>query len=225
MQAFSTRSFAKGDKPEGLEPVAHLVGSSDYGVKLHIGCRIEIEHQSTRSVRMARLAIPRVDLETSSLRNGRQTFNAINLKVRFAVARYNRQLHQMGRAPHGVTLKEQLTPDSIGRPNNGARPTFDVRDHPGANSLVVARKIKLGDLFTIATVRPQRLFRPGDRNAHDDTFHAHAQPARTEKSMTTLMSSSQCSSAFGHSATETRLVMRRRSQAGSALCSASAALS
>src|SRR6266404_1687653 len=106
MQAFSTRSLAKGDKPEGLEPVPHFVGSGDYAIKLYIRCRIEIEHQSTRSIGIARLAIPRVNLEAGSLRNGRQTFDTIDLKVRFAVARYSRRLQQMGHAPHGMTLKE-----------------------------------------------------------------------------------------------------------------------
>jgi hypothetical protein len=49
MQAFSTRSLAKRDQPEGLEPFGHLVGGSNYVVKRH-GCWIEIEHQPTRLI-------------------------------------------------------------------------------------------------------------------------------------------------------------------------------
>jgi hypothetical protein len=95
-----------------------------------------------------------VNLETSSLRNGHQTFDAIDLKVRFAVTRYSRQFQEMGRTVYGMTLKENFTPDSIGRPNDGAWSTFDMHDHPRANGLVVARKIKLGDLLTITAIRP-----------------------------------------------------------------------
>jgi hypothetical protein len=60
--------------------------------------------------------------------------DAIDLKVRFAVSRYSRQFQEMRRTAYGVTLKENFTPDSIRRPNNGTWSTFDMHDHPGANA-------------------------------------------------------------------------------------------
>jgi hypothetical protein len=59
-----------------------------------------------------------VKFEPGSLRNRHQTFDTIDLKVRFAVARDGRQQKQVGRALHGVALKENLAADPIRRPND-----------------------------------------------------------------------------------------------------------
>ncbi len=50
-----------------------------------------------------------------------------------------------GHAAHGMTLKERFSVDAVGRADDGARPPFQVRNHPGTDARQVLCKIFLGD--------------------------------------------------------------------------------
>ena len=87
----------------------------DDGAEIQVRRRIEIEDQSSRYFRRIRRAVPRMQLQRGNLGDGDQSFNGIDLQVRFMVARYLHELEQLRHSLHPVALKKMLPADSIRR--------------------------------------------------------------------------------------------------------------
>jgi len=157
MQALSAGCLAEADKPEIVEAITHLLCSLHHGGERHVRTWVQVEDQAARQFRQVGLAVPGMQLHRTDLRHRREPFDAINLQIGLLVPEYGHQFQQVRRARHGMALEELLATESIRGPNDRARPSADVLDQPGADGLIVAGKVFLGDRRAIVGVRPERL--------------------------------------------------------------------
>jgi hypothetical protein len=81
MHPFAARRFAKAHEANGFQPVANFARALNYVREINAGRRIEIENQTPWDVGISRLAVPWMQLESGQLRNFRETFHSIDLKV------------------------------------------------------------------------------------------------------------------------------------------------
>ena len=98
-----------------------------------------------------------MQLNAADLCDRRETFDAIDLQIGFAIAGDLGQFQKVRGAGHGVALKESLAADAIRRANDRTGPAFQMADHPAAYSLEIAGEIELGDTFAVTGIRPQLL--------------------------------------------------------------------
>ena len=145
-------------KPSASSRSRHRPRALDHLAEAQVGRGIEIEHQPARQFGLIGLAIPGMQLGGADLRRRRQPFDPVDLQVRLLVAFDLHLFHEVGTARHGVALEERLAGDTVGRAHQGARPAFDVIDHPVADRLVVLRQLELGD---------RRLSRPATKACRD----------------------------------------------------------
>jgi len=90
----------------------------------------------------------------ADLRDRCEPLNPIDLQVRLFITKDFHELQKIGGAGHRMALKELLTTNAVRRTNDRAWPALDVADKPGAYQFMIARKILLGDGFTIPGMRP-----------------------------------------------------------------------
>ena len=100
---------------------------------------------------MSALIIDGASVET------KQSFDVIDLKIRFAISRDFYEVEKLGGALHGMALEETLTCDPIRRPDDGARSPADVLHHPRSDGFVVLRELELRDGLAPGRRRPERL--------------------------------------------------------------------
>ena len=166
MQPLAAGCLAKGGQPETVQPLTQHDGGLDHQTEQHVGRGIEVEDQAARKVRIAGLAVPRVQFDAAELGNGGQALNPVDLQIGFATARDRHEFKQIGRAGPGVALKERFRADPVRRANHGAGSPLDVLNQPIAHRFIVAGKVGLGDRWVL--VRPQGLVGARDRHAHHD---------------------------------------------------------
>ena len=164
----------KATSPRASQSLADLARGVHDVVEVDVGCGIEVEHEASRHLRIAGLAVPGMQLDAAHLRDRDQPLDTVHLQVRLRVAAYFHQLQQVRRPRHRMPLEETLALDAVGRPQDRTRPPFEVRDHPLADGLEVAREIELGHAPRVARVRPQRLV--GIRDADAEHALARRQP-------------------------------------------------
>jgi hypothetical protein len=75
-----------------------------------------------------------MQFDAGALRYGGQTFEPINLHIRFAVAGHRDFLEKVGPALHRMPLEEALSPDAVGRSDDRARASLEVPHHPFAEA-------------------------------------------------------------------------------------------
>src|SRR5258708_30091262 len=143
MHPLAAGRFAKAHEANRFEPFANFARALDYSLKLNLGRGIKIEHEAAGHFGIAGPAIPRMQLQPGQLRNCRETFDAIDLKIGLVAAGDFSQREYARRSRHRMALKKMLAADAVGRPDNRARPALQMRDHPWSADSVVAREIQL----------------------------------------------------------------------------------
>ena len=99
MQSLAARRLAEGEEPQGFEPRAHLQRGGDHGGEGHLRRGVQIEDKSPGDVRLVRLAIPGMNLDSRRLGYGGKPFGTINLKVRLVIARDSDQVDHKTQPP------------------------------------------------------------------------------------------------------------------------------
>ena len=145
MQALAPGRLAKTGQPQAFQPLAQFDGRFNHPSKRHVGRRVEVEHQSAREVRIIRLAVPRMQFDSTELGKRGKPFDPVDLKIGLAISRNSHEFEQIGRAWHGVALEELVAADSVRRAYDRAGAPLDVLDHPVAHRLVVEGKVLFGD--------------------------------------------------------------------------------
>ena len=164
VQPLSAGRLAEADKPEVIQPVAHLPCGFDDRRERNVGAGIEIEHKTARHLRLLRLAIPGMQLESANLRDGNEAFHAVDLQIGLLVAEHRHQFQQVGGSRHGMALEELLAADPVRRADDRARPALDMLDQPRTDRFVIAGQILLGDRLAVVR-RPARAACRGSRSA------------------------------------------------------------
>ena len=160
--------LAEGFEPHLLETITHFERGRDDRAELHLGRRIQIEHQSTGNFRIAFRAVPRMELERTDLRDRDERLDAIDLHIGRLVASHLDKGEQIRDAGHGMALKELLTVDSVRRAHQRARTAAQMRQQPLADGFVIAGEIELGDGVARIGIGPQHLVGVRQRHSHHD---------------------------------------------------------
>ena len=71
-------------RPSVVEPSAHLLGRLDDRGESDVRARIEVEDEAAGHFRLARAAIPGMQLERRDLRDRRQALDAVDLEIGLA---------------------------------------------------------------------------------------------------------------------------------------------
>ena len=138
------------------------------------GAGIEVEHQAAGNLGLAPVRNSRDAARAPAIcATAARRLDAVDLQIGLAVARDFHQLEQIGRARHGVALKELLPADAVGRADDRTGPPADMRRsstaRPPRNS-APGRAWSPG--VSSPGVGPQRLVGVGDRHAHHDGLAA-----------------------------------------------------
>src|SRR5205807_1454838 len=126
MQSFASGCLAEADEAEFVEPLSHFLCRFDDGGERDVGAGVQIEDETPRNFRMLRLAVPGMQFERSHLCDSGETFHAIDLKIRFAIAENGDELQQIGAPWHGMTLKELLAGDAVRCPDDRTGAALNV---------------------------------------------------------------------------------------------------
>ena len=116
------------------------------------------------TLRMARLAVPRVQFDAAHLRCSDQRLHAVELEIGLSIPRDLDEADQVRSAGHRMALEESLAADAVRNAHERTRPSLQVLDHPGTGLLEILREIELGHRFRIAGIGPKRLV--GVRNRY-----------------------------------------------------------
>src|SRR5579872_3335346 len=154
MQSLAAGHLAEADQAAAFEAFLHLARRFDDRREGHVRSGIEVEKQPAGYGRMPGQAVPRVELDGRGLSKGRQSFDAIDLKIGFSLRRRPYELDQVRRARRSVALEELLTVNAVGRADDRTGPSPQMRHDPFADRFVVAGEIELGDRLAVAAVGP-----------------------------------------------------------------------
>ena len=113
-----------------MEAVAHLRGRFDDRRERHVRSRVEVEDKTTGNLRSPRLAIPGMEADGADLGNRREAFYAVDLEIGLTITEHGHQLQKIGCPGHGVSLEKLLSANPVRRPDDEARPPFDMIDQP-----------------------------------------------------------------------------------------------
>ena len=167
MQTLAAGGLGEGVETQILQPVFQLFHRRDHIVERHIGRGVEVEHEASRHIGMARRVVAGMQLQPARLRRRDQGFDPVDLQIGFAVAGHLHQREQRRLSCAGMALKEALVAvDPVRRAHDGAGPPLDLRQHPVTDRLVILRQFQLAHRGVIARIGPQRLVRVGDGNVH-----------------------------------------------------------
>ena len=166
VQPLAAGGLAKTFHADFGEVLPHILGGLDDIGEFDLWCGIEIEHQPAGNVGRVRRTIPGMQLEPADLRHGRQTFDAVDLQIGLAIARYFYQFQQVRGAGHRVALEELFAADAVGGAYHGTWPSLDVPDHPAADRLEITGEVELGHALAVAGVGPELLVGLRDDDAH-----------------------------------------------------------
>src|SRR3954447_12944305 len=98
-----------------------------------------------------------MQLHRADLRHRCETFDAIDLDIRFAVPPHRYEFEEVGSSRHGMALKKSFAADPVRRAHQRARSALQVADHPCADRLEIAGKVELGHGSAVTTIRPKLL--------------------------------------------------------------------
>src|SRR5260370_24203859 len=131
-----------------------------------------VKDQGAGPLGIPRLTVPWLRLQARHLRDRGESFNSIDLQIRFLDARNFGEREDVRRSRHRMALKEMLTGDTIGRTNNRGRPTLQMREYPGTDRLVVMLEIEFRHQFAVTGVGPEDFFGLRDWQTHNDRIVA-----------------------------------------------------
>ncbi len=60
----------------------------DHGFEVHVGRRVQIKHEATRLLGVARLTVPRMQLQGRDLRHGDEAFDVVDLEIGLVIPAY-----------------------------------------------------------------------------------------------------------------------------------------
>jgi hypothetical protein len=95
-----------------------------------------------------------MELDADDLRNGRDPFHAVYLKIRLAVAGNLHKVKEARGALKGVALEKAVGGDPLWSAHQRARAPPDMADHPLAYPFEIMGKLELGHRAAFVGLRP-----------------------------------------------------------------------
>ena len=81
VQTLATRGLAEGFESDGRQALPDFQRRGDDRCKLHIGRRVQVEDQPSGEFRLIRRAVPGMQFQGTTLCNGDQRFQTIDLQI------------------------------------------------------------------------------------------------------------------------------------------------
>src|SRR5712671_3072771 len=141
MQSLAAGCLAERLEPKLFQTLLQFFRGLDDGFEFDVRRRIKIEHEPARNRRMAGSVVPGMILDGRDLRRRNQALNTVDLSIRLAVSFHGHETDQVRHAAHRVPLEKSLRIDAVRSANEGARPTFEMLDHPRTDLFEIMRQI------------------------------------------------------------------------------------
>src|SRR6185312_9488576 len=95
VQSFATGRLAETFESDRAEAGPHLLRGLDDSGEFNVRCRVEVEDETPRDIRLVRHAVPRMQLDPTALCHSGQGLDAVDHYVRLAVAGHPDHVEQI----------------------------------------------------------------------------------------------------------------------------------